>query len=90
MHRYKRHDFSGPDANSEFSVGLTDDFSLDSFIVFGSGPSGVGLLDSSWHGKSENRAALTVLCSVDHGGHMVPGQCLSESNESTLTKPVLA
>lgn len=34
----------------------------------------MGLLDSSWHGKSENRAGLSVLCSVDTQGHMLPGE----------------
>ncbi|KAJ7645288.1 hypothetical protein B0H17DRAFT_840513, partial [Mycena rosella] len=70
---------------SEFSIGLTDDFSLDSFILFGSGPSGVGLLDSSWHGKTENHAALTVLCSVNTGGHMVPASMFISANVKEAT-----
>ncbi|KAJ7780291.1 hypothetical protein DFH07DRAFT_950332 [Mycena maculata] len=82
---YQRHDFKGPDSKSEFSAELTDNFSLDSFIVFGSGPSGVGLLDSSWHGKSENYAALTVLCSVDTAGHMVPASMFISANVKEAT-----
>ncbi|KAJ7640529.1 hypothetical protein B0H17DRAFT_884651, partial [Mycena rosella] len=70
---------------SEFSIGLTDDFSLDSFILFGSGPSGIGLLDSSWHGKTENCAALTVLCSVNTGGHMVPASMFISANVKEAT-----
>ncbi|KAJ7157979.1 hypothetical protein C8R43DRAFT_820713, partial [Mycena crocata] len=55
---------------SEFSVGLTDDYSLDNVIAY-SLERGLGS-DQCWRHKSQNRAALSLLCTVDEGGHMVP------------------
>ncbi|KAJ7206943.1 hypothetical protein C8J57DRAFT_1258304 [Mycena rebaudengoi] len=83
---YTRHDFKGPDDKSDFSIGLTDDFSLDSLIAHA--PENGAGLDQSWHNKSENRAALSVLCTVNEGRHMVPGAMFVSANakEKTVLK----
>ncbi|KAJ7129873.1 hypothetical protein C8R43DRAFT_957352 [Mycena crocata] len=79
---YIPHDFDKPDSESEFSVGLTDDYSLDNAITY-SLERGLGS-NQCWQHKSQNRAALSLLCTVDEGGHMVPGEHLLYSVPPTL------
>ena len=69
---YVPHDFKLPDALSQFKVGLTDDFSLDSLILHGRDRGWA--LDSSWRNKNENRAAVTFLIAVDEDLHALPGE----------------
>ena len=69
---YTPHDFEQNDALSEFTVGLSDDFSLDTLILNG-GERGWAL-DSSWRNKNENRAAVTFLIGVDENMHAMPGK----------------
>ncbi|KAJ6518451.1 hypothetical protein DFH09DRAFT_1373453 [Mycena vulgaris] len=68
--QYHPHDFSKPDSESQFTIGLTDDYSLDSSIAYT--PTESLGSDQCWRNKSQNRAALSLLCTVDEGGHMVP------------------
>ncbi|RPD63945.1 hypothetical protein L227DRAFT_496300 [Lentinus tigrinus ALCF2SS1-6] len=83
---YVAHDFDLPDPLSEFMVGLTDNFSLDSLILNGA-LRGWGM-DSSWRNKNENRAAVTFLMTVNSGLHAVPGSVLLSANtrHETLAK----
>ncbi|KAJ7185884.1 hypothetical protein C8R46DRAFT_1207993 [Mycena filopes] len=67
---YHPHDFSRPDSESEFTIGLTDNYSLDSGIAY-SRSAGMGS-DQCWRNKSQNRAALSLLSTVDEASHMVP------------------
>ncbi|KAJ6565760.1 hypothetical protein DFH09DRAFT_919333, partial [Mycena vulgaris] len=55
---------------SQFTIGLTDDYSLDSSIAYT--PTESLGSDQCWRNKSQNRAALSLLCTVDEGDHMVP------------------
>ena len=68
---YTPHDFDLDDVLSQFTVALTDDFSLDSLLLYGS--TGGWALDSSWRNKNENRAAVTFLITVTPEHHAVPG-----------------
>ncbi len=68
---YTPHDLDLPDALSQFTVALTDDFSMDSLILHGADRGWA--LDSSWRNKNENRAAVTLLIAVDEQYHAVPG-----------------
>jgi hypothetical protein len=72
---YVEHDFSKPDTESQFAIGLTDDYSLDSAISYSLNDGGLGS-DQCWRHKSQNRAAMSLLCTVDEGGHMVPGKSI--------------
>ncbi|KAJ7886962.1 hypothetical protein B0H13DRAFT_1889023 [Mycena leptocephala] len=72
IYGYVPHDFSKPDSESKFAIGLTDDYSLDSGIAYSLNDGGLGS-DQCWHHKSQNRAAMSLLCTVDEGEHMVPG-----------------
>lgn len=70
---YTPHDFSKPDKESDFSVAITDHFSLDSTILNTGGRDGALFLDSTHRLHNENRAATTVLCTADSDKHMMPG-----------------
>ena len=71
IHSYMPHDFNLPGTQSRFTVGLTDDYSLDSIIWHGE-VRGCAL-DSSWRNKNQNRAAMTLLAVVNQHKHAVPG-----------------
>ncbi|KAI0704561.1 hypothetical protein C8Q76DRAFT_820141 [Earliella scabrosa] len=81
LYYHTPHDFELDDALSEFTVGLTDDFSLDSLILHGG--TGGWALDSSWRNKNENRAAVTFLITVTPNQHAVPGSVLLSANQAT-------
>jgi hypothetical protein len=70
---YKPHDFSAPDEKSEFTVAITDNFSLDSTILNTCTPDGIIFVDSTHRLQNENRAATTVFCTADSERHMMPG-----------------
>ncbi|RDX45266.1 hypothetical protein OH76DRAFT_1486437 [Lentinus brumalis] len=80
---YTPHDFDRPETLSEFTVALTDDFSLDSLILHG--PKRGWAMDASWRNKNENRAAVTFVVTVDERGHAVPGMVLLSANIRTET-----
>jgi hypothetical protein len=68
---YHPHDFNVPDNQSQFTVAISIVHSLDSLILHAS-ERGCAL-DSSWRNKSENRAATTILSTVNSSMHMLPG-----------------
>ncbi|KAJ7603863.1 hypothetical protein DFH06DRAFT_1151589 [Mycena polygramma] len=68
---------------SKFTIGLTDDYSLDSGIAYTR--KGVLGSDQCWRNKSQNRAALSLLCTVDEGEHMVPVALFISANAKTET-----
>ncbi|KAJ7825504.1 hypothetical protein B0H14DRAFT_3726674 [Mycena olivaceomarginata] len=72
MYCYTRHDFSKPDADSQFTIGITDQFSLDSTILNTAGPEGIIFMDSTHRLQNENRAATTVFCTANAERHMMP------------------
>jgi hypothetical protein len=74
---YTRHDFSKPDADSQFTIGITDQFSLDSTILNTAGPEGIIFMDSTHRLQNENWAATTVFCTANAERHMMPGECSS-------------
>ncbi|KAJ6609158.1 hypothetical protein B0H10DRAFT_1954814 [Mycena sp. CBHHK59/15] len=74
---YQLHDFERPDSESPFTVGLTDDYSLDNGIVYAE-DRGLGS-DQCWWTKSQNRTAMSLL----YSGHMVPNpSVISTRNRS--------
>ncbi|KZT29402.1 hypothetical protein NEOLEDRAFT_1215062 [Neolentinus lepideus HHB14362 ss-1] len=83
MYYYTPHDFTRPDSLSNFTVALGDVHSLDSLIL-NSASRGVAM-DSSWRNKNENRAAMTMLCTVNEKSHVVPGAVLLSANIQTDT-----
>ncbi|KAJ7020812.1 hypothetical protein C8F04DRAFT_1316557 [Mycena alexandri] len=68
---YIPHNFERPDSESEFAIGLTDNYSLQSAVAY-TADGGVVGSDACWRNKSQNRAAMSLLCTVDEGEHMVP------------------
>lgn len=83
---YTPHDFSQPDALSDFTVALTDNFSLDSLLL--NAAHGGWALDSSWRNKNENHAAVTFLISINDDHHAMPGVLASRSSaQSTRLTP---
>ncbi|KAF8180937.1 hypothetical protein K438DRAFT_1976392 [Mycena galopus ATCC 62051] len=84
VYRYVPHDFSKPDSESAFTIGLTDDYSLDSGIAYSLNDGGLGS-DQCWRNKSQNRAALSLLCTVDEGKHMVPVATFISANARAET-----
>lgn len=64
-------------AASEFTCGITDEFSLESLILH-TRQRGLAM-DSSWRNKNENRAAMTILITVNSADHMLPGGPFCES-----------
>ena len=58
---YVPHNFERPDSESQFAIGLTDNYSLDSGIAYSLNNGGLGS-DQCWRNKSQNRAALSLLC----------------------------
>lgn len=59
------------DPPKRFSAGTTDDFSLESMLLYG-GTNGMAL-DSSHRHKNEQRAPVTFFVTVNDQQHMVPG-----------------
>ncbi|KAJ7812162.1 hypothetical protein B0H14DRAFT_3753431 [Mycena olivaceomarginata] len=86
MYYYKPHDFSAPDEKSEFTVAITDNFSLDSTILNTCTPDGIIFVDSTHRLQNENRAATTVFCTADSERHMMPGTYLISAK---ITAPTL-
>ncbi|KAK7001644.1 hypothetical protein R3P38DRAFT_3216571 [Favolaschia claudopus] len=84
---YVPHDFQKPDVESEFSIGLTDNYSLESGIAYAMGSGGLGS-DQCWRHKSQNRAALSILCTVDEKEHMVPVSMFisAHADEATILR----
>ncbi|KAF7295974.1 hypothetical protein MKEN_01412000 [Mycena kentingensis (nom. inval.)] len=80
LYNYTPHDFSRPDSQSGFTLGITDNFSLDSLIVNSGGNDGALFIDSTHRLRSENRAATTALCTADIKLHMSPGAYLISAN----------
>lgn len=58
---YKPHDFSAPDEKSEFTVAITDNYSLDSTILNTCTPDGIIFVDSTHRLQNEDRAATSLL-----------------------------
>ncbi|KAJ7624860.1 hypothetical protein FB45DRAFT_1030980 [Roridomyces roridus] len=82
---YNAHDFSKADSKSKFTLGLTDEYSLDSGIAFSIGPNGGLGSDQSWRHKSQNRAAMSLLTTIDEEGHMVPVSVFLSAKANTET-----
>ncbi|KAJ7176820.1 hypothetical protein C8R46DRAFT_1346767 [Mycena filopes] len=85
MYNYTPHDFEKPDSESKFTVGITDDFSMDSIIDNTRAPNGTLFVDSTHRMRNDNRAATTVLCTADDGQHMMPGAYLISANIQAKT-----
>ncbi|EED82568.1 predicted protein [Postia placenta Mad-698-R] len=83
MYFYHPHDFRQPDPLSPFTVAIADSHSLDS-IILNAGLRGLAL-DSSWRNKNENRAAMTLLSTVNDHKHVMPGAVLLSANVQTET-----
>ncbi|RDX52563.1 hypothetical protein OH76DRAFT_1480666 [Lentinus brumalis] len=80
---YTPHNFQVAETLSEFTVAMTDPFSLDSLIL--NGLARGWALDSSWRNKNENRAAVTFLIAVSEAMHAMPGSVLMSANVRTHT-----
>ena len=80
FYSYNPHDHTKPDAASQFTCALVDDFSLENMILHGT-RDGMAA-DTSWRNKSENRAAVTFLIAVDENEHLVPGTFVSGAPSS--------
>ncbi|KAG8892469.1 hypothetical protein FRB99_002695, partial [Tulasnella sp. 403] len=82
---YEVHD---PTANppKKFSTGITDEFSLESLILYG-GINGTAL-DSSYRHKNEERAPVTFFATINDASHLLPGTAyISEDiQEETLVQ----
>ncbi|KAK7013538.1 hypothetical protein R3P38DRAFT_2788427 [Favolaschia claudopus] len=85
LYYHTRHNFEAPDSKSEFTVGITDNFSLDSTILNTEAPNGTIFLDSTHRLHNENRAATTVLCTANEGKHVMPGAYLISANIQAQT-----
>ncbi|KAJ7774066.1 hypothetical protein B0H16DRAFT_1880520 [Mycena metata] len=81
--KYVAHDFSRPDSESRFAIGLTDNYSLESGIAY-TLDEGLGT-DQCWRNKSQNRAAMSILCTVDESVHMVPVSLFISANAKSET-----
>ncbi|KAJ7893906.1 hypothetical protein B0H14DRAFT_2334605, partial [Mycena olivaceomarginata] len=84
LYRYVPHDFSRADSESQFAIGLTDEYSLESGIAYTLDDGGVGT-DECWRHKSQNRAAMSLICTVDENEHMVPIAVFISANAKTET-----
>ncbi|KAF7328148.1 hypothetical protein MVEN_02572200 [Mycena venus] len=85
MYYHTEHNFDKPDSESKFTVGITDDFSLDSTIDNTRAPNGTVFIDSTHRLHNENRAATTVFCTANDQQHMMPGAYLISANIKART-----
>lgn len=69
--RYVPFDPDEPVSKSRFAIGIADKASVEGLIL-NARRGGVGG-DTSWRHKSDTRAAMTVLITVNEWEHLVPG-----------------